>query len=95
MSLPKSIRMAGHVIEVVIDDSIAEFGNYDPDFMRITIRPGPIDVMKCTLRHEMVHAALSLSGISYIERLPEEAIVRAMDSIFWPSYESLTSKKKR
>ncbi len=95
MTLPKSIRMAGHTIEIVIDDSIADFGNYDADALRITIRPGPPEVMRLTLRHEMLHAALSLSGIAYIDKLPEEAIVRAMDTIFWPSYDALNAKRKR
>jgi hypothetical protein len=95
MTLPKSIRMAGHSIEIVVDDSIADFGNYDPDALRITIRPGPPEMMRCTLRHEMLHAALSLSGIAYIEKLPEEAIVRAMDTLFWPSYDALTTKRKK
>jgi hypothetical protein len=70
MILPKSIRMAGHAIEVAVDDTIPDFGHYDPDLMRIAIRPGPPEVMRCTLRHEMLHAALSLSGIAYIDRLP-------------------------
>jgi hypothetical protein len=51
--------------------------------------------MQQTLRHEMLHAALSLSGIAYIDKLPEEAIVRAMDTIFWPSYDALTTKRKK
>jgi hypothetical protein len=95
MTLPKSIRMAGHTIEVAVDDTIPDFGHYDPDILRIAIRPGPPHVMQQTLRHEMLHAALSLSGIAYIEKLPEEAIVRAMDTIFWPSYDALTTKRKK
>lgn len=43
--------------------------------------------MRVTLRHELMHAALSISGIAYIDRLPEEAIVRCFDNLFFPAYE--------
>lgn len=46
-----------------------------------------------TLRHEMVHATLAISGIGYA--LPnglEEALVRALDSIFFPAWDSVQTK---
>jgi hypothetical protein len=89
---PKSISMAGHEIAVVIDETIGDYGQFSLDDMRITLAPGTPESMAQTLRHEMVHAALALSGIAYIERLPEEAIVRALDTIFWPCYQSLPKR---
>ena len=40
-----------------------------------------------TLRHEMLHAAFHLSGISFLDSFQEEACVRCIDEIFFPAYE--------
>ena len=40
-----------------------------------------------TIRHEMIHAALGISGLAYCEAYEEEAIVRCMDEIFFPAWE--------
>ena len=48
-----------------------------------------------TLRHEMVHATIAISGVGYA--LPngvEEALVRALDSIFFPAWEAVETKLK-
>ena len=46
-----------------------------------------------TLRHEMVHAALAISGISYaLKSGIEEALVRALDSIFFPAWDAVQTK---
>ena len=40
-----------------------------------------------TIRHEMLHAALGISGLAFCESYEEEAIVRCMDEIFFPAWE--------
>jgi hypothetical protein len=42
-----------------------------------------------TLRHEMVHAALDIGGISHIKNYEEEAIVRCLDTIFHGAWEQV------
>ena len=49
-------------------------------------------LLRETLRHEILHAALHVSGVSFLERYDEEAIVRAMDHIFHPSWESIRER---
>lgn len=45
-----------------------------------------------TLRHEMIHASLAVSGVSFSKRYDEEAIVRALESIFFPAWDKLKTK---
>ena len=40
-----------------------------------------------TIRHEMLHAALGISGLAFCESYEEEAIVRCMDEIFFPAWD--------
>lgn len=45
-----------------------------------------------TLRHEMLHAALHVSGVSFLELYDEEALVRAIENIFFPAWEAIRPK---
>ena len=45
-----------------------------------------------TLRHEMLHASLSVSGISWSEAYDEEPIVRAIENIFFPAFDLIKNK---
>jgi hypothetical protein len=49
-------------------------------------------LLRETLRHEILHAALHVSGVSFLERYDEEALVRAIDHIFHPAWESIRAK---
>ena len=52
-------------------------------------------VAKETVRHEMIHAALALSGLDHLEGFEEEAIVKCMDTIFFPAWERFLKNAKR
>jgi len=45
-----------------------------------------------TLRHEMVHAALAVGGVSFSVEYDEEVIVRCLDSLFFPAWDKLTKR---
>ena len=49
-------------------------------------------MLRETLRHEILHAALHVSGVSFLERYDEEALVRAMDHIFFPAWDLIREK---
>jgi hypothetical protein len=51
-----------------------------------------VDVYATTLRHEMIHAALAISGISYLKKYEEEPIVRAIENLFFPAWDRLMQK---
>lgn len=41
-----------------------------------------------TLRHEMIHAALHIGGVAYLDQYDEEAVVRCLENIFFPAWEA-------
>ena len=57
-----------------------------------TICLAKAQLLRETLRHEILHAALHVSGVSFLERYDEEALVRAMDHIFFPAWELIRQK---
>jgi hypothetical protein len=86
--IPKSIRIGGRQVKITIVEDLEEYGNFHEDTLTIQLKKADAETMRVTLRHELMHAALSISGIAYIDRLPEEAIVRCFDNIFFPAWES-------
>jgi hypothetical protein len=49
-------------------------------------------LLKETLRHEMIEAALFLSGVAYSDTYNQEPIVRALDELFWPAWDKVSKK---
>jgi hypothetical protein len=45
-----------------------------------------------TLRHEMMEAALLLTGVGFMEKYDQEPVVRAMEQAFFPAWERLLAK---
>lgn len=45
-----------------------------------------------TIRHEMMEASLLLSGVGFLEAYEQEAVVRCMEEIFFPAWESFLKK---
>jgi hypothetical protein len=45
-----------------------------------------------TLRHEMMEAALLLTGVGFMEKYDQEPVVRAMEQAFFPAWEKLLAK---
>lgn len=95
MKLPKSIHIAGVPVKILREDLSDEdnlpkgyLGYYSHERKVIVVDKNltPSDT-RGTVRHEMIHAALTFSGLSDLERYEEEAIVRCMDEIFFPAWE--------
>jgi hypothetical protein len=49
-------------------------------------------VLRATLRHEILHAALHMSGVSFSDNYEEEVIVRAVENIFFPAWDEFKMK---
>lgn len=72
-----------------------DFGRMYFDERKIVISTACLSkssVLRETLRHEILHAALHTSGVSFLERYEEETLVRAMDHIFFPAWNALHNK---
>lgn len=95
MKLPRSVTIAGVPIGILQEDLSDEdnlpkgYYGYYSDERRVIVIEKTLSpkVAKTTVRHEMLHAALALSGLDHLERFEEEAIVKCMDSIFFPAWD--------
>ena len=83
---PKKVTIGGVSLRIVIVPNMEDWGQYHADDKQISISSRALSNKKLfreTLRHEMLHAALEIGGISYLKNIPEEPIVRCMDNIFF------------
>ena len=90
MNIPKVIWVGGTRIRVQVKEMDGLYGQFLYDKMRIELNEELLAdprEMRDTLRHEMVEAALLISGVGWSERYEQESVVRALDNIFWPAWE--------
>jgi Zn-dependent peptidase ImmA (M78 family) len=97
MKLPRNVTIGGIKFKVVIaalDDG--DFGRMCFDERKIVISDECADFKTQleTLRHEMLHAALHVSGVSFSQRYDEENIVRAIEHLFFPAFHKVTFNLK-
>lgn len=86
----KSLTIAGKRIIIKSAPLEGEWGHYDHDAATITLSDAITTraQMLHWLRHETLHAALTISGVAEVLRDgAEEAAIRAMDEIFFPAWE--------
>jgi hypothetical protein len=77
----------------LIWSEIDDYGSYFHDagtiVLRSDLKDNPIEALN-TLRHELMHAALAISGVGFgLDDEKEEQVVRCMDGIFFPAWEHL------
>ena len=90
---PTEIQIGGRTITIRIDPKLEDaWGMYHSDDAEIVLASRTLDkqsTLRETLRHEMLHAALDISGLSYLERFEEESVVRCIDNIFHPAWDKV------
>jgi len=93
MKLPSSVKIAGQKVKIKVGKLEETYGQYEHDNRVIWISNTIKDerIMITTLRHEILEASLLISGVGWLEKYDQEAIVRCVDEIFWPAWESLKS----
>jgi hypothetical protein len=89
--IPQSVSIGGKTIGIVVEE-MESWGEYRSDDRQIALSHkatvSESDLIE-TLRHEMVHAALDIGGISHLKNYEEESIVRCLDTIFHPAWETV------
>ena len=97
MRIPKSVMIGGQRVSISVEENLAEYGQFCLDNLKITLRKADLQTMELTLRHEMIHAAFAISGLSYSKSFDdiEESVVRCLENTFFPAWTKLTSKNKR
>lgn len=94
--LPRSVQMAGRKIRIrYVDDLGENWGEFDENDCSITIENTCLQsraFFRKILRHELLHAVLHLSGLSFTESFQEEALIRCMDALFFPGWDIIDQK---
>lgn len=91
----KSILIGGHKVHIKWADLDNMYGCYDDDKRTIYLDNSIKDDVKETretFRHEMQEASLFISGVAWMEKYDQEAVIRAMDNLFWPAWERVEDK---
>lgn len=97
MTIPRKISIGGIAFKVrfvKFDDD--DYGKMDFDQRLILLNQAMRNNLPMTietLRHEMIHAALAVGGVSFAVEYDEEVIVRCLDSIFFPAWDKLTKTR--
>jgi hypothetical protein len=94
--LPRHITIGGVKFAIRFQALMdGQFGQMEIDsneiILNFYIKHDP-QLVKETLRHEMVHAALAVAGISFGKKFDEESIVRCLDYIFFPAWDRIAPK---
>ena len=89
---PTEIQIGGRTIAIRIDPKLESWGEYHGDDAEIVLASKTLvkqSSLRETLRHEMLHAALDIAGLSYLERFEKEAVVRCIENIFHPAWDKV------
>lgn len=98
MNIPKSIRVGGLPIKIVLDDLSDDecFGYYSHDRKAIFIdRSLKGTKLMETMRHELMEASLCIGGPAWNEGNETEGFVRCMENIFFPTWDRFQKRMQR
>lgn len=90
---PLTVIVGGLPVKIVVDPSLEEsWGEYMGDEKVIRLSPHAVSKKQTcreTIRHELLHAAFDISGVAYLQKWEEEAVVRCIDNIFHPAWDRI------
>jgi hypothetical protein len=91
MKLPRQIKIAGQIVKIKVGKLDNTYGQYEHDSRTIWISNTIKDkqTIITTLRHEVLEASLLISGVGWAEKYEQECVVRCVDEIFYPAWESI------
>jgi len=91
MKLPRIVKIAGQSVKIKRGKLEDAYGQYEHDDRTIWISNTIKDDREIltTLRHEILEASLLISGVGWMDKYEQEAVVRCVDEIFWVAWESL------
>lgn len=90
----RPIKIGGQSFRIVVKD-IENFGEMAFDDRKIYIAKRCLKsdkLFKETLRHEMIHTALHVGSVAYLDQYDEEAVVRCLENIFFPAWEEIKNQ---
>jgi hypothetical protein len=95
--IPRSVTIGGKVVKIRVVEGFEDWGEYDYDAQTITLSARCVASKEFipTLRHEMTHAALWIGGVAFSEGMEEEALLRCLDTVFWPAWERVSKRLEK
>jgi hypothetical protein len=85
--------VAGRRVKLLFVELDETYGQYKHDQKIIEINKAISNSDKLiTIRHELMEASLLLSGVGFSERYEQEPIVRCMEEIFFPAWDSFLKR---
>jgi hypothetical protein len=99
LRLPRSVEIAGCRVAIRVVGLVDTYGQFTFDDRLIEIdrnhlKDDPAGALE-TLRHEMMEAALLLTGVGFMEKYDQEPVVRAMEQAFFPAWDRVLAKVAR
>lgn len=94
-AIPQSVTVGGKRIRIRVVAELEAYGEYHHELAEIRLSGRTAKDPKIlleTLRHEIVHAALAISGIGSGPGFPEESVVCCLDELFFPAYDRLLAR---
>lgn len=90
---PRAIDVAGHKVKLAFVPLNELFGQYHHDRKLIEVNAGISEREKLlTIRHELMEASLLISGVGFGEAYQQEQIVRCMEEVFFPAWDTLLKR---
>jgi Zn-dependent peptidase ImmA (M78 family) len=93
---PNHVMIGGQKFRIIVGTlENGDFGRMYFDERKIVISTACLSkssILRETLRHEVLHAALHVSGVSFLERYEEETVVRAIENIYFPAWDGIKAK---
>jgi len=94
--VPNHVMIGGQKFRIIVGTlENGDFGRMYFDERKIVISSACLSkssILRETLRHEVLHAALHISGVSFLERYEEETVVRAIENIYFPAWDGIKAK---
>ena len=90
--------IGGHRIRIEVADVGDDWGRSDFEGRVISVSVkacGTKKNLRETLRHEMMHIALSCGGVTWAEKWDEELVVRCLENLFWPAWDRMERSLRR
>jgi hypothetical protein len=87
---PKFVEIGGYRIAIRFANLEEAYGQYTHEAKVIELQSDmPFEDTFNTLQHEMMEAALYISGLAFATKYDQEPIVRCMENLFLPAQRQL------
>ena len=95
--VPKSVRVGGETFAIAVEH-MDDWGLCKWDTRKISVSYAALksrELLRATLFHELCHASFMVSGHGWAEKFDEEPIIRSLEHLLLPAWDTLDAKLKK